>query len=206
MPEFSVLIVFFGASLVLALAPGPDNIFVLTQSALQGWRAGLVTTFGLCTGLVVHTTAVALGISALFKTSTLAFTGLKIIGATYLLYLAWLAFKAADAKLSSNQHIELSKLYRRGILMNISNPKIAIFFLAFLPQFTDPASGTLVLQIFVLGFLFIMAAMIVFCTIALLAGSIGEWLASSSTAQSLLNKASGVIFLGLAIRLITSQR
>ncbi len=208
LPELDVLLVFFAAAVALGLAPGPDNIFVLTQSALYGRLAGLVVTLGLCTGLLFHTTAVAFGIAAVFSTSTLAFNIGKLVGAAYLLFLAWQALKAGKSSLSAEERVEpsLRQLYRRGIVMNITNPKVAIFFLAFLPQFADPGIGPLVPQLLVLGFLFIVATVFIFGLVAWGAGFLGEWLKTSPTAQLVLNRIAAVVFVGLAIRLVASQR
>jgi len=124
---------------MLALAPGPDNIFVLTQSAVFGSRAGVMVTLGLCTGLLFHTAAVALGVVTLFQASPIAFTALKIAGAVYLLFLAWQMFKAGTSSFTISDEVKLSagQFYSRGIILNVTNPKVAIFFLAFLPQFAD---------------------------------------------------------------------
>jgi threonine/homoserine/homoserine lactone efflux protein len=206
--SIETLAAFFAASVLLALAPGPDNIFVLTQSALRGKGSGLVVTLGLCTGLIVHTTAVALGVAVIFQASALAFTALKLFGAGYLLYLAWQAFRAAATKIPAGRNGELSigRLYRRGILMNITNPKVSIFFLAFLPQFADPARGSLTLQLLLLGGVFILATILVFGGIALLAGTLGEWLNRSEKSQRILNRLAGTVFIGLALKLATTER
>ncbi len=208
MLELEVLAVFFAAAVALGFAPGPDNIFVLTQSALHGRVAGLVVTLGLCTGLVVHTIAVAFGVAALFAASATAFTALKLIGAAYLLFLAWQALKAGRSVLSGDAHQEPSlwQLYRRGIVMNLTNPKVAIFFLAFLPQFADPDRGQLVPQLLVLGSLFILATILVFGLVSLTAGLFGDWLKRSPTAQVVLNRLAALIFVGLAARLVAAQR
>ena len=211
MMPLDTLAVFFAASVVLALSPGPDNIFVLTQSALRGPAAGLLVTIGLCTGLVAHTTAVALGVAAIFQASTLAFTALKLVGAAYLLYLAWRAFRASAAGFSGGGERgqgELGgwRLYRRGIIMNVTNPKVSIFFLAFLPQFADPARGSLALQMLLLGGVFIVATLLVFGGIALLAGSLGQRLMRSATAQRVLQRIAGIVFIGLALKLASAER
>jgi len=196
--------IFFMASVALGIAPGPDNIFVLAQSALYGPKSGLIVTIGLCTGLLVHTLAVALGVAALFQTSEWAFNSLKIAGAAYLLYLAWRAFGASrqSPELSGYGSIGSWQLYRRGIIMNVTNPKVSIFFLAFLPQFTDPSQGVLWIQMVLLGLVFILATILVFGSISLLAGTLGGWLTRSPNAQRILNGVSGVVFAGLAIRLL----
>ncbi|PLX78110.1 MAG: threonine transporter RhtB [Desulfuromonas sp.] len=201
------LLTFLTASLLLALAPGPDNIFVLTQSAVHGRTAGLAVTFGLCTGLIVHSMAVALGVAVIFQTSALAFSLLKYLGAGYLVYLAWKAFHASAEKIPNraNSEIGLGKLYRRGIVMNITNPKVSIFFLAFLPQFADPARGSITWQILLLGGVFILATILVFGAVAILAGTLGRVLNRSERTQVVLSKLTGIVFLGLALRLATTE-
>lgn len=202
------LATFFMASILLGLAPGPDNIFVLTQSALRGRAAGLLVTLGLCTGLVVHTTAVAFGVAVIFQASAMAFTALKLFGAGYLLYLAWHAFRAASEKIHAGkpEGMRYATLYRRGIVMNVTNPKVSIFFLAFLPQFADPARGPLTVQMLLLGGVFIVSTILVFGSIALLAGSIGQWLNRSPRTQVVMNRVAGVVFVGLALKLATVKR
>ena len=182
--------------------------YFLTQSALQGKKAGLLVVLGLCTGLLFHTSAVALGVAVIFKTSELAFTLLKAAGAAYLLYLAWGAFRSGAASIDGNGISALGsgQLYRRGIFMNITNPKVSIFFLAFLPQFADPARGSLAIQMLVLGFVFILSAILVFGTIALAAGSLGEWLSRSANVQRWINRLAGTVFVGLAIKLLLTER
>lgn len=203
-----VILLFVTASVALAFAPGPDNIFVLTQSALHGRKTGLLVTLGLCTGLLVHTAAVALGVAAIFQTSLLAFNLLKLAGALYLLYLAAQAFRASAAALETNDSVGLSwrGLYTRGIIMNITNPKVAIFFLAFLPQFADPTRGSITVQMMLLGGLFIISTLIVFGAVAWFAGYIGEWLQRSARAQIVMNRIAGTVFVALALRLAVSER
>ncbi|WP_085899705.1 LysE family translocator [Kiloniella majae] len=219
MLTFEVLALFFPLCILLALTPGPDNIFVLTQSALNGKMAGILVVLGLCTGVLVHTTAVALGVAAIFKASPTAFNVLKIIGALYLLYLAWgaLRAKAEDISVTKDnlngeqdvnraQKIGYFKLYRRGIIMNVTNPKVSIFFLSFLPQFADPTRDSMSLQMIQLGGFFILSTILIFGSIALLAGAIGGYLQRSSKAQTIMNKTAGVVFIALAIKLATIQQ
>ncbi len=199
---------FFLASTLLAIAPGPDNVFVLTQSALHGKLSGLVVVFGLCTGLLVHTAAVTFGVAVIFQASTLAFTLLKIIGAGYLVYLAWQIVRATpeQIRMQSDQQKCLGTLYRRGIIMNVTNPKVSIFFLAFLPQFADPGRGPISLQMVALGGIFITATILVFGAMALIGGALGEWLNRSERAQRVMNWTAGTIFVGLALKLVTAER
>lgn len=203
------VLAFFTASLVLGVAPGPDNVFVLAQSTLHGPRAGLLVVLGLCTGLVVHSLAVALGAAAVFQSSALAFSVLKFGGAAYLLVLAWKAFTAgavAEPGAGPPSGPGRWQLYRRGVIMNITNPKVSIFFLAFLPQFADPTRGSVALQIVLLGGLFIVATILVFGSVALAAGSLRDRLFRSERAQRVLNRLTGIVFVGLALRLGTAQR
>ncbi len=202
------LITFTIASALLSLAPGPDNIFVLMQSALYGRKSGVFITLGLCTGLLVHTTAVALGVAAIFMVSLTAFTVLKLAGAAYLLYLAWSTFRTTAAFLDDDSQVlpNIGALYRRGIIMNLTNPKIAIFFLAFLPQFTNPNEGNMTGQLLLLGLVFILVALVIFISIASMAGFIASWLRGSARAQLILNRLAGLIFVGLALRLVTTTR
>lgn len=208
MQPVDALLIFFLASLLLALTPGPDNLFVLAQAAQQGKLAGLAVTIGLCTGLLVHTAAVALGVAAIFQASAVAFSLLKFIGAVYLLYLAYGAFMAG-AESGCNQHpsrLNFSKLYVRGVIMNVTNPKVSLFFLAFLPQFTDPTFGPLLPQILILGFLFILSTILIFGGISLLAGVAGGYFRKSAKAQIILNRIAGTVFVALAIKLALAKR
>lgn len=209
---FTTLATFTLASIGLAFSPGPDNIFVLTQGALHGRKAGLTVTLGLCSGLIGHTIAVALGVAAVFAASETAFTILKVIGALYLIYLAWGALRTKNSALapsSSTADVPVLTnwtLYRRGVIMNITNPKVGIFFLAFLPGFTDPTNGSVTLQLFLLGFVFMAATLVCFGTIAIFAGSVGGILRRSARAYVILNQIAGLIFIGLAVRLLLTER
>lgn len=208
MLELQTIVMFVTASTLLALAPGPDILFVLTQSMSKGSRSGIVIALGLCSGLIFHTTAVALGVAVIFQTSALAFSLLKFVGAAYLLYLAFMAFKdASKSKLeSSKSRLSLVSLYKRGILMNITNPKVSIFFLAFLPQFTNPEVGNVTGQIFTLGALFMLCAFVVFTLISLLAGRVGAWFSKTKNGEKILNRVSGTIFAALAVKLAFTSK
>ncbi|MGB0130606.1 LysE family translocator [Chlorobium sp.] len=208
MPELNQLFVFFAASALLALSPGPDNLFVMAQSVQNGRIAGLLVTLGLSTGLVVHTLAVAFGLAALVAASSLAFTLLKFAGAAYLLYLAWKAFRSGASVCSAvgEGPADRWRLYRRGIVMNISNPKVSIFFLAFLPQFADPSRGPVVPQLLVLGLLFMVATMLVFGTLSMLAGGAGARLRQSEPARKIIDRIAGAIFGALALKLLLAER
>lgn len=208
MPTPDTALAFFGLSILLSLSPGPDNLFVLMQSATQGRKAGLLVTLGLCTGLIGHTAAVALGLAALLAASATAFTLLKLAGAAYLLYLAWGAFRAPVGPMAAGAAVALKpwRMFGRGVLMNLSNPKVGIFFLAFLPQFVRPEAGSVALQVAWLGGLFMLAALLVFGTLAWFASLIGARFQRSTKAQRALNWSAGTIFAGLAARLAWSEQ
>ena len=201
------LAAFFAASLALGIAPGPDNLFVLTQATLHGARAGLMVTLGLCTGLLFHTAAVTLGLAALIQASSVAFAVLRIAGAAYLLWLAWQAFRAGTARAAqARPALSAAQCYRRGIVMNAANPKVSLFFLAFLPQFADPARGPLAAQFLLLGGVFIVATLLVFGGIAFAAARLGRWLARSPRTRTVLNCIAAGIFVALAARLAFADR
>lgn len=198
---------FAGASLVLAAAPGPDNLFVLTQSAVYGVRAGLIVVAGLCTGLVLQTLLAACGVAAVVAAVPALFWGIRIAGAAYLLYLAWMAWRHAVSSDEGPQGTSLTgfALWRRGVIMNITNPKVQIFFLAFFPQFVKPGTEgmALIIQMVIQGFTFIGATMLVFGGLAWGAGALADKMRSPRF-QLWLNRTSAVIFLLLAVFTVLS--
>ena len=196
------IITFVAASVVLSLVPGPDNIFVMSHSALKGWRIGFYTTLGLCTGLIGHTVLVAIGVSVIFQTSAIAFNGLKIIGAFYLLYLAWLSVQNKELNLGGTDKDSTNRSYYfTGVVMNLTNPKVALFFLVFLPQFVNTSNDNVSIQIFLLGLLFILSALCVFTSIAYLASFLEDILKKSKTVNKNLNILAALIYFALAINL-----
>jgi len=196
------IITFVTASVVLSLVPGPDNIFVMSHSALKGWRIGFYTTLGLCTGLIGHTVLVAIGVSVIFQTSAIAFNGLKIIGAFYLLYLAWLSVQNKELNLGGTDKDSTNRsYYLTGVIMNLTNPKVALFFLVFLPQFVNTSNDNVSIQIFLLGLLFILSALCVFTSIAYLASFLEDVLKKSKTVNKNLNILAALIYFALAINL-----
>ncbi|HIL92148.1 MAG TPA: LysE family translocator [Cycloclasticus sp.] len=192
---------FLLASIALDLAPGPDNLFVLTQSALHGKKAGILVTLGLCTGLIFHTTLVALGVAIIFQASA-AMMALKIFGVTYLSYLAYKALSAKPVPFDRSITLTGAALYRRGIIMSSTNPKLSLFFFAFLPQFITPDSDSFVSQVFILGGLFAVTAFCIFCCIAYAGGALQQRLETSPDFQLSLNRIAGLVFIALAINLI----
>lgn len=217
MPSFESLLTFFGIVTLMALSPGPDNIFVLVQSIQRGWKAGMAVVLGLCCGVVGHTIAVAFGLAAVVAASTHAFTVIKLCGAAYLLWLAWGAWHAPALLEVPSSNGEKNKpdvikpaqpsfftMMGRGVIMNLTNPKVLIFFLAFLPQFADPKAELAVQwQIMIYGAVFILVTLLVFGAIACFSGLFGEILRKSAFAQKVLNRFASLVFVGLAIRLAT---
>jgi threonine/homoserine/homoserine lactone efflux protein len=208
MPSLETTVGFFAVAVLLGFTPGPDNLFVLMQSISRGRRTGLLVMLGLCAGLCVHTAAVALGLAAVFAASPVAFIVLKVVGAAYLLFLAWQAFRAPASVLGGGDGTPApaAKLFGRGVVMNLTNPKVLLFFLAFLPQFVDTSVGSVAPQVVWFGLWFIVATLMAFGTIAWLAGAIGERLRGSRRAQIWLNRITGVVFAGLAVRILAVHR
>lgn len=200
--SIETLIAFVTASVVLSLVPGPDNLFVMSHSALKGWRIGFYITLGLCTGLIGHTVLVAIGVSVIFQTSAIAFNGLKIVGACYLLYLAWLSVQNKELNLGGTDRDSTNRSYYfTGVIMNLTNPKVALFFLVFLPQFVNTSNDNITIQIFLLGLLFILSALCVFTSIAYLASFLEDILKKSKTVNKNLNILAALIYFALAINL-----
>lgn len=162
---------FVCAAVLLTLMPGPDILFVLTQSIIRGKKAGMVFALGLCSGLVFHVAAVSLGVSLLLKESPVAFMALKVAGAAYLVYSGIKAFRGRSREVARWEvsGTAIRKLYRKGIVMNLLNPKVILFFLAFFPQFVSAEAGNPAGQMVFLGLLFIAQAVLIFSLTAFLA-------------------------------------
>ncbi|AUC84477.1 lysine transporter LysE [Polaribacter sp. ALD11] len=196
------LLSFAFATLILAISPGPDNIFVLTQSIVNGKKYGLATVFGLISGCLIHTTLLAFGVSAIIKESENLFTVIKIFGAFYLLYLAYKVYKS-DASISLSEENTPKKttkqLFKQGFIMNVLNPKVSIFFLAFFPGFLFSETLNTVFQFYVLGFVFMFISFIVFSMIAILAGSISETIKENNKIGYYLKWTQIIVFILIAI-------
>ena len=202
---FDLWVSFTIAAAVLAVAPGPDNLFVLLQSAMYGARAGIFVTLGLCVGVFIQTLLAAFGVAAVVAASPTLLMIIQLAGAAYLLYLAWGAWNApvgGESGESSKKYPRLTnfQLWRRGILMNITNPKVLIFFLAFFPQFIIKGSteSQVMVQMLIMGMTFLVCTLVVFSAIAWCAGTLADRLRSPKV-QTILNKVSAVIFTVLAI-------
>ena len=212
MIDHTTLALFVGASLLLIVAPGPDIVFLISQGVARGRKAGLATALGLALGNLVHTCGAALGISVIFRTSALAFEALKFAGVAYLLYLAWKGIEHGRDTLRPRDDTQApvaahGSLLRRGLLMNILNPKVALFFLAFLPQFASPAFGPVWAQMLAYGILFTVMVMVVFGAIGVFAGVLSERLRSGSGRYTrYLSFAVAGVYAALAARLALITR
>ncbi|EAS20070.1 RhtB/LysE family threonine efflux pump [Flavobacteria bacterium BBFL7] len=199
------LVSFAFSTLVLALSPGPDNIFVLTQSVARGSKYGIAIASGLITGCIVHTSIVALGFAVIIRDNEWLLYSIKIAGAIYLLYLAYKIFKS-DASIefgdSNTSSQSLWKLYKIGITMNLLNPKVTLFFLALLPQFVIQNSYPDWIQIYMLGGVFMLVSLLTFYTIALLGGKAASFIKSSRWFASAMKWTQIIVFIGIAVAIL----
>ena len=197
-----ILISFILAVSILAISPGPDNIFVLMQSVVHGKKYGLATIIGLMTGCIVHTTFVALGISAIIKENNTIFLVIKILGAVYLLYLAYKVITGGSEISTSTKKIDKKtpfQLFKIGFIMNVLNPKVTLFFLALFPGFLFSEILPISLQFYILGSLFILVSFVVFSLIAILGGTISEKIKTSKNIGVWLQWMQVFVFIGIAV-------
>ena len=181
--DLGLLLSFLGASILLSLMPGPDNIFVLTESLTKGYRNGVAISLGLCVGVLLHTLAAATGLSIIIQQSAIAFSVVKYLGAAYLIYLAYLATRELRQDLDltsnvSNEDFRIIPLIKKGFMMNVLNPKVSLFFIAFLPQFIKVDGLNITLQMIFLGLIFMLQALVVFSFIAILSSRLTKQLNS----------------------------
>ena len=205
--DIGILLSFIGATSLLAISPGPDNIFVLVQSVTNGVKYGLATVFGLITGCIIHTSLVAFGVSAIIKGNDQVFFALKIFGAAYLIYLAYKVF-ISSGQLSLTSDVQLKKntkqLFKQGFIMNVLNPKVSIFFLAFFPAFLFSESLSHISQFFILGFIFMTVSLIIFSLIAFLAGTISNSILQYAKVGHFLKWLQIVVFISIAVFILFS--
>ena len=197
-----ILISFIIAVSILAISPGPDNIFVLMQSVVHGKKYGLATIIGLMTGCIVHTTFVAVGISTIIKENNTIFLVIKILGAVYLLYLAYKVITGGSEISTSTKKIDKKtpfQLFKIGFIMNVLNPKVTLFFLALFPGFLFSEILPISLQFYILGALFILVSFVVFSLIAILGGTISEKIKTSKNIGVWLQWMQVFVFIGIAV-------
>lgn len=200
--ELETLIAFITVSALLTIMPGPDNIYVLVQSITNGKKYGVVTTLGLATGIIIHTSLIAFGVSELLKKSTTIFFIIKLLGALYLFYLAFKVYKSSakiDLENSNASKKSLFALFKQGFFMNILNPKVTIFFLAFFPGFINNSLPNIKQQIFVLGFIFMILTIVIFSSIAFLASKMTSFLRNNQKFEQNLKVIQIVVFIGIGI-------
>jgi threonine/homoserine/homoserine lactone efflux protein len=190
------------ATAVLAISPGPDNIFVLTQSIVNGKKYGFATVFGLMTGCIIHTTLVAFGVSAIINNDKSLFFLLKVFGASYLLFLAYKVYQSDAEIVFSTENIQkksILQLFKTGFLMNVLNPKVTIFFLAFFPQFLFSKELSTVIQFYILGVIFILVSFIIFGSFAFLGGKISDFMLQNKQTGLILKWVQILVFVGIAL-------
>jgi threonine/homoserine/homoserine lactone efflux protein len=208
LPDTNTLLLFMTAALALNVTPGPDMLYVVARSVGEGRAAGIISSFGIAAGAIVHTLAVALGLAGLLRAVPLAFEIVKWVGAGYLI---WLGVRALRTRAGPADHVAVTPASKRtvfaqGMLTNLLNPKVALFFLAFLPQFVDPERGPVALQIISLGLLFNVSGTLVNCLVAVLASGAGAWSRQRFGESALLRRVTGVLFIGLGVRLALLER
>jgi threonine/homoserine/homoserine lactone efflux protein len=201
-------LLFLVASLAVIATPGQDMILVMSKSLAQGTRAGLATAAGVSVGLVGHTLLATLGLGALLRTSEWLFTGIKFAGAAYLVYLGVQLLRTRKAHLADDVTLVEShlRLFATGAASNISNPKIAVFYFAFLPQFVTPDAQAPTLTIFALGLVFAVLTFVIKGPVAMFAGRLSSWFRTRPAALLGLYRLSGLVMIGLAVRLALTRR
>jgi threonine/homoserine/homoserine lactone efflux protein len=206
------LALFVAASLAVIVAPGPDNIYVLTRGFAQGRKVALASAWGMCSGLLFHTTLAAVGLSAILARSAGALSLVKFIGAAYLVYLGIRALLSREEFSPSVEKIftvKLRNFFLQGLTMNLLNPKVAVFFMAFLPQFVSPSVGTAgsaALRLVALGLVFALLSVVIFSAIALFSGVVGDRLSRNPRFATALQWSTAVVLVGLGVRLALSGR
>jgi threonine/homoserine/homoserine lactone efflux protein len=208
MIEPAKFVLFVGVAWALILAPGPDMLYVITRGVTQGRRAGMLSALGVICGILVHTTAAAFGLTLILQTSALAFLIVKTLGAAYLIYLGVKAWrdKSTFSVQPSAPSLSVQRVFWQGVLSNVLNPKVAIFFLAFLPQFVDKESSQVALQMVTLGLTFAGFGLCFLLAVGYSSGTIGGWLADRPHYARFLQRLAGGILVGLGIRLALTER
>lgn len=203
-----VLATYITAAFALVLAPGPGQALVLTRSITSGRKAGIMTSLGLNVGTMVHTVAAALGLSAILATSATAFSIVKYAGALYLIYLGLKSILEKDAQIASKQTSSETarQAFLRSVAIGILNPKVALFFLAFLPQFVDPARGPVIIQFLILGAILACIGIMFDTVLASISGKLGLWFAQNPRFALLRQRVTGGVMVALGIDLALTQR
>lgn len=200
--NIEILIGFVTATTLLAITPGPDNIYVMMQSIVNGRKFGIATVLGLMTGCIIHTSIVAFGASTILQQNPKLFFAIKLFGALYLVYLAYKVYKSSGAIELGNDAVPqktVFELFKQGFIMNVLNPKVTLFFLALFPGFLFSETMSEVVQFYILGLLFILVSFIIFSTIAVLAGTISESIKKNKNIGIYMKWLQIIVFIGIAI-------
>jgi RhtB (resistance to homoserine/threonine) family protein len=200
---------FLAAGILLNLTPGPDTAYILGRTVAQGREVGIASAFGICVGSIFHTSAAALGLSAILATSALAFRAIKLLGGAYLIFLGikMILERSGQLSLPSNfRRHTVASAFRQGVLTNVLNPKVALFFLAFLPQFIDPGSDAKVFAFLFLGLTFVTTGTIWCLILAWFASAFSKRLRTNETVAEWLNRTTGALFVFLGVRLATAKQ
>lgn len=206
--DLSNLMLFIAAGLALNLTPGPDMIYCATRAASHGRAAGVLSALGSGLGGLIHTLAAAFGLSALLSYSATAFLVVKYAGVVYLVYLGVQMIRSGQAAPVSDRLavVSMRRIFRQGAVTTILNPKVAVFFLSFLPQFVDPARGSVVIQFILLGLIFVSSGTIVNTLVGLLFGQVGAWLERKPLFWKVQRRVTGSILIGLGLSLALPSR
>ncbi len=207
MPDSHSLILFLAAALALNVTPGPDMLYVAARSTSEGRAAGIVSALGIAAGTLVHITAVALGLAAVLAAVPVAYTAVRLAGALYLIYLGTRALLLQGThEVVTLQRATLGRVFAQGVLTNVLNPKVALFFLAFLPQFVSPAHGSTVTQIVALGLMFDVSGTTVNLVVALGASGAAASMRRRSRPARIMRRVTGGIFIAIGLRLALASR
>jgi threonine/homoserine/homoserine lactone efflux protein len=208
--RWELFLLFLSAALVVQLVPGPGMLFILANGIAGGPRAGIAAACGAASGMVVHTLAAALGLAALFAHAPAAYDVLRIVGGLYLIWIAIGHFRdkshATDDGVQDGGGRSPKRIFARAWLNNLANPKVILFYLAFLPQFVAPSAGSVTIQLLVLGFVFLLIGLVIDLALGTFSGRIGDWLRQRAVVRKVIDRVAGTIMGGLGVRLLVIGR
>lgn len=209
MPSTEILLAFTAAALLLNISPGPSNFYIMARSIAQGTRGGIVAALGLAVGSMVHVAATVVGVSAIFRHSPTLFTIVKLLGAAYLIYLGiiyWKAKTTGDSKIEKKAREKpLFSVFKESIVVEVTNPKTALFFIALLPQFVVPESGSVSLQLFILGLIVTISALPCDLLVAVSSSKASIWISKNKRAQRIQERVSASILFGMGAFIVADE-
>lgn len=207
--DLNIIIPFLSASILLTLMPGPDIIYVIMQSITNGKKYGIVTALGLVSGILIHTTLIAFGIAAIINQSEVLFFIIKLLGAFYLFYLALGVYRSTNSMNFENNSIpkkSLKELFKQGFIMNVLNPKVAIFFLAFFPGFIVESKGNITLQIYILGLIFMIQALLIFTIVSVTSAKLTGFLRQNKKFEKIIKWLQIFVFIAIGFYILFSEK